>query len=71
MIRLTDEQWERIRNHFPEEHVAMSLLRAASVEQEPRSRRDRNQDARNAQARRALTGAGGNDRSPNLPEDGD
>jgi hypothetical protein len=22
MIRLTDEQWERIRNHFPEEHIA-------------------------------------------------
>jgi len=21
MIRLTDEQWERIRNHFPEEHI--------------------------------------------------
>ena len=21
MIRLSDEQWERIRNHFPEEHV--------------------------------------------------
>src|SRR6516162_2121659 len=21
-IRLTDEQWERIRNHFPEEHIA-------------------------------------------------
>src|ERR1700756_72444 len=22
MIRLTDEQWERIRKHFPEEHIA-------------------------------------------------
>ena len=22
MIRLTDEQWERIRDHFPEEHIA-------------------------------------------------
>jgi len=22
MIRLTDEQWERIRSHFPEEHIA-------------------------------------------------
>ena len=22
MIRLRDEQWERIRNHFPEEHIA-------------------------------------------------
>jgi transposase len=22
MIRLTDEQWERIRNHFPEENIA-------------------------------------------------
>src|SRR5262249_15263152 len=22
MIRLTNEQWERIRNHFPEEHIA-------------------------------------------------
>ena len=22
MIRLTDEQWDRIRNHFPEEHIA-------------------------------------------------
>jgi transposase len=22
MIRLTDEQWERIREHFPEEHIA-------------------------------------------------
>jgi hypothetical protein len=22
MIRLTDEEWERIRNHFPEEHIA-------------------------------------------------
>jgi hypothetical protein len=22
VIRLTDEQWERIRNHFPEEHIA-------------------------------------------------
>src|SRR5436190_24386267 len=21
MIRLTNEQWERIRNHFPEEHI--------------------------------------------------
>src|SRR3974390_1382211 len=21
MIRLSDEQWERIRNHFPEEHI--------------------------------------------------
>jgi len=21
MIRLTDEQWERIRKHFPEEHI--------------------------------------------------
>jgi transposase len=21
MIRLGDEQWERIRNHFPEEHI--------------------------------------------------
>jgi hypothetical protein len=21
MIRLTDEQWERIRMHFPEEHI--------------------------------------------------
>jgi len=21
MIRLTDEQWERIRDHFPEEHI--------------------------------------------------
>ncbi|HEY2530234.1 MAG TPA: transposase [Xanthobacteraceae bacterium] len=21
MIRLTDEQWERIQNHFPEEHI--------------------------------------------------
>ena len=21
MIRLTDEQWERIREHFPEEHI--------------------------------------------------
>jgi len=21
MIRLTDEQWERIRNHFPEENI--------------------------------------------------
>ncbi len=21
MIQLTDEQWERIRNHFPEEHI--------------------------------------------------
>jgi transposase len=22
MIRLTDEQWERIRDHFPEENIA-------------------------------------------------
>src|SRR5450631_4168741 len=22
MIRLSDEQWRRIRNHFPEEHIA-------------------------------------------------
>jgi transposase len=22
MIRLSDEQWERIRDHFPEEHIA-------------------------------------------------
>ena len=22
MIRLTDKQWERIRDHFPEEHIA-------------------------------------------------
>jgi hypothetical protein len=22
MIRLTDEQWERIRDHFPEEHIS-------------------------------------------------
>ena len=22
MIRLSDEQWARIRNHFPEEHIA-------------------------------------------------
>src|SRR5512143_2723394 len=22
MIRLSDEQWERIRSHFPEEHIA-------------------------------------------------
>src|SRR5258708_38922766 len=22
MIRLTDEQWKRIRDHFPEEHIA-------------------------------------------------
>src|SRR3954465_13826599 len=22
MIRLSDEQWERIRKHFPEEHIA-------------------------------------------------
>src|SRR5262245_9231831 len=22
MIRLTDEQWERMRDHFPEEHIA-------------------------------------------------
>jgi hypothetical protein len=22
VIRLTDEQWERIRNHFPEENIA-------------------------------------------------
>ena len=22
MIRLTDEQWERIRDHFPEESIA-------------------------------------------------
>jgi len=22
MIRLTDEQWERIRMHFPEEHIS-------------------------------------------------
>jgi len=22
MIRLSDEQWERIRSHFPEEHFA-------------------------------------------------
>jgi hypothetical protein len=22
MIRLNDEQWERIRKHFPEEHIA-------------------------------------------------
>jgi hypothetical protein len=44
----------------------MSLLLAASVEQEPRSRRGRNQDARNAQARRASAGAEGNDRSPNF-----
>ena len=22
MTRLTDEQWERIRKHFPEEHIA-------------------------------------------------
>jgi hypothetical protein len=21
MIRLTNRQWERIRNHFPEEHI--------------------------------------------------
>ena len=21
MIRLTDEQWERVRKHFPEEHI--------------------------------------------------
>jgi hypothetical protein len=22
MIRLTDDQWERIRDHFPEENIA-------------------------------------------------
>src|SRR5262249_62251607 len=40
--------------------AALDLLRAAGAEQEPRSRRGRNQDARNAQARRASAGAEGN-----------
>jgi transposase len=26
MIRLTDEQWERIPDHFPEEHIADGRL---------------------------------------------
>jgi len=26
MIRLTDEQWERIRDHFPEEIIIRSLI---------------------------------------------
>jgi len=26
MIRLTDEQWERIRDHFPEETIIRSLI---------------------------------------------
>src|SRR5262249_55016220 len=29
MIRLTNEQWERIRNHFPEEHIPMDVLDAS------------------------------------------
>ena len=28
MIRLTDEQWERIRDHFPEEIIIRSLIEA-------------------------------------------
>ena len=24
MLKLTDEQWDRIRNYFPEEHIASS-----------------------------------------------
>ena len=26
MIRLTDEQWERIRDHFPEENIGQHAL---------------------------------------------
>jgi transposase len=30
MIRLTDEQWERIRDHFPEENIADGRPEASS-----------------------------------------
>ena len=30
MIRLTDEQWERIRKHFPEEHIPDGYVPDAS-----------------------------------------
>src|SRR6516165_10167439 len=36
MIRLTNEQWERIRNHFPEEHIPDGRWSAASIMRGPK-----------------------------------